>query len=260
MEGIRTRYEESCRKRGTDPAVDIESLTGPGASLEDFWSKVKKNLQAGRIRMVFVADVIPPELRRIVEFLNGQMDPVEVLAVEIKQFVGQGLKTLVPRVIGLTAEAERKKTGSVSQERQWDEESFFDVLQQRRGDREANAAREILTWAKSACLRVWWGKGSKDGSFAILLDVGTIQHVVVSVWSSGKVEIPFQWMKDRKPFDKETKREELRTRLNAINGVVIAPDTLSRRPNVPLAAFTDPDALQQLLSVLDWSVSEVRAG
>jgi len=32
------------------------------------------------IRMLFVADRIPAELRRIVEFLNEQMDPAEVLA------------------------------------------------------------------------------------------------------------------------------------------------------------------------------------
>jgi hypothetical protein len=59
--------------------------------------------------MVFVADIIPKELRRIVEFLNSQMSSAEVLAVEIRQYVGQGLKTLVPRVIGLTAEAEARK-------------------------------------------------------------------------------------------------------------------------------------------------------
>lgn len=57
--------------------------------------------EAGRVRMVFVADMILPELRRIVEFLNGQMDAAEVLAVEIKQYkgpsAGQKLKTLVPR-------------------------------------------------------------------------------------------------------------------------------------------------------------------
>jgi hypothetical protein len=62
--------------------------------------------------MLFVADVIPPELRRIIEFLNEQMDPAEVLGVEIKQYVGEGMKTLVPRVIGQTAEAEGKKGGT----------------------------------------------------------------------------------------------------------------------------------------------------
>ena len=56
-----------------------------------FWQRVKTNLQAGPIRMLFVVDDIPPELRRIVEFLNQQMDPAEVLAVELRQYAGQGL-------------------------------------------------------------------------------------------------------------------------------------------------------------------------
>ena len=50
---------------------------------------MKTNLQAGKIRLIFVADVIPSELRRIVEFLNQQMDPGEVLAVEIRQYAGR---------------------------------------------------------------------------------------------------------------------------------------------------------------------------
>ena len=56
------------------------------------------NLQAKNIRLLFVADVIPSELRRIVEFPNEVTDPVEVLAVEIRHYAGEGLKTLVPRV------------------------------------------------------------------------------------------------------------------------------------------------------------------
>ena len=37
--------------------------------------------------MVFVADQIPNEVKRIIEFLNEQMDPAEVLGLEIKQYV-----------------------------------------------------------------------------------------------------------------------------------------------------------------------------
>ncbi|MCB0013590.1 MAG: hypothetical protein KDE34_16870, partial [Anaerolineales bacterium] len=58
-------------------------------------------------RLVFVADQIHSQLRRLVEFLNEKLFDIEVLAVEIKQYEGQGQKALVPRVIGLT-EATRK--------------------------------------------------------------------------------------------------------------------------------------------------------
>src|SRR3954464_5004395 len=65
VETVRARFEEGCRQRGADPAAEVETLAGPGAGAEDFWQRVKTNLQAGRVRMVFVADVIPQELRRI---------------------------------------------------------------------------------------------------------------------------------------------------------------------------------------------------
>lgn len=67
---------------------------------------MKTNLEAGRIRLVFVADRIPSSLLRIVEFMNGQMDPCEVLAVELRQYLHQSgddtIRTLVPRVHGRT--------------------------------------------------------------------------------------------------------------------------------------------------------------
>jgi hypothetical protein len=64
-------------------------LEDPDADPEEFWQKVKTNLQAGKVRLIFVSDRIPDELRRIVEFLNEQMSQTEVLAVEIKQYVNQ---------------------------------------------------------------------------------------------------------------------------------------------------------------------------
>lgn len=96
---------------GTDRDTDevFLDLFGPGVEPETFWANVEDNLRAGNIRLVFLADVIPDELRRIVEFLNEQMARAEVIALEVKQYVADGLRTLVPRVIGRTTAAERTK-------------------------------------------------------------------------------------------------------------------------------------------------------
>ena len=37
------------------------------------------------MRLIFLADVVPLELQRIVEFLNSQMTKTEVLAIEVRQ-------------------------------------------------------------------------------------------------------------------------------------------------------------------------------
>lgn len=133
VESIRAVFEASANKTGKDPNEMISSLIK--ATPEDvdpvdkFWGQVKINLQAGHIRLLFVADEIPKELQQIVEFLNGQMNPAEVLAVEVRQYSGEKSKTLVPRVIGQTAVANARK--SLSNVGKWDEPSFFQELTSR---------------------------------------------------------------------------------------------------------------------------------
>lgn len=60
---------------GDDRAAERPAEFLDGDDPDGFWRQVDANLSAGRIRMVFVADKVPKELRRIVEFLNEQMRP-----------------------------------------------------------------------------------------------------------------------------------------------------------------------------------------
>ncbi len=257
IERLRTMFEET---HGERSAETILELLGERVDLDvdGFWQQVKTNLQAGRVRMVFVGDRIPPELQRIVEFLNNQMDPAQVLAVEIRQYVGEGLKTLVPRVIGQTAEAQQKKGTAPGPSRKWDEATFFQDLSQRKGAAAAGVARAILDWALSRKIRIWWGEGRTDGSFFPLLDLDNGTHWTISVWTYGKVEIQFQHIQKSEPFDQESMRLQLRDRLNSIDGVNISEDAVTKRPNIPLTIFLTPAKLKQFLAVLDWTVDQLR--
>src|ERR1700686_2820386 len=98
--------------------------------------------------MLFVADRIPAELRRIVEFLNEQMDPAEVLALELRQYEGEGLKTLVPMVYGQTEEAQQKKSAS-GPKRQWNEDLVCEDMERRVGPDAVRVARRIEGWMKT---------------------------------------------------------------------------------------------------------------
>ena len=86
-----------------DPDLD------EGTDIEDYWDQVEANLRAGNVRLIFVADEVPKELRRLVEFMNEKMVDVEVLAITIKQYQGEETNALVPQVIGLTQAARDKK-------------------------------------------------------------------------------------------------------------------------------------------------------
>ena len=93
VEDLRARFESRCDNADERSDEVLSEFLNQTLEIDEFWLQVKTNLQAGRIRMIFLADEIPSELRRVVEFLNEQMDPAEVLAIEIRQFVGQGVKT-----------------------------------------------------------------------------------------------------------------------------------------------------------------------
>jgi hypothetical protein len=258
VETIRAEFEAYCQTESRNPEQEIKKAFGDNANADQLWQKVKTNLQAGRIRLVFVADEIPAELRRIIEFLNEQMDPTEVLGVEIKQYVGQGLKTLVPRVIGQTAEAQQKKSSGSRETRQWDEPSFFSELEADRGSGETEVARRILQWAKAKKLRIWWGKGKQSGSFFPMLDHKGQPYFLFALWSYGRVEIQFQHM-GKPPFGDRNKRLELMQRLNTIPGIALTEDVITRRPNIPLSALREKRCLSSFLEIFDWVFQEITA-
>jgi hypothetical protein len=209
--------------------------------------------------MLFVADVIPPELRRIVEFLNEQMDPAEVLAVEIRQYTGKDLTTMVPRVFGQTEQAQQKKSVSTSKGRKWDEQSFFAELEGQRGVEDAGIARAVFGWANRKHLRIWWGEGKTKGSFSPMLDRSGKPYWLIAVITNGLIQVQFQKMGEQPPFNDESMRVELLRRLNELPHVALSPDTITGRPAIPLSSLKDEDALSLFLSTMDWAISQIEA-
>jgi hypothetical protein len=257
VEEVRARFESRCEGDGLDPEVVLSEFLGEGQEVAGFWQNVKTNLQAGRVRLIFIADEIPPELRRVVEFLNGQMDPAEVLAVEVKQFVGENLKTIVPRILGQTETARQKKTADRGEARQWDEPSFFSDLTGRRGEQDAAVARRLLEWARGHGLRIWWGRGKQDGSFVPTYDNKYGKNFLFVVWSSGGVELQFQHMR-LPPFSEPANRKELADRLAQIGGVSIPESALNRRPSFKLSLLTGAGNLEKFLAAFDWVIAEIK--
>jgi hypothetical protein len=75
------------------------------------------------VRLLFVLDRPPKELRRLVEFLNEKMADVEVLAIEVKQYLSaDGQRAVVPRALGVSA---RRSTETRPRRRHTDRETFL---------------------------------------------------------------------------------------------------------------------------------------
>ena len=193
------------------------------------------------------------------------MDPAEVIAIAIPQFVGKDaaghdLKTLVPTVIGRTADAERKKGGVQGAGREWDEEAFFAGL----GDVEP-VGRALITGALDAGIgRVSMGKGGAVGALHLHADAFRDFVPLFSLYQrfgEGGVErVEFQFATwRRRPFlSDDGVRDAFIARLNAIAGIDIPPDKHGARPTLPLAVFQASSVREQFLAAFVDLMARVR--
>jgi len=250
VEKIITAFEATCEKNDQNPEEVIQNHSD--RDLETFWTQVKTNLKAGKVRMIFLADEIPAELKRIVEFLNEQMDPAMVLALEIRQFKANGLQTLVPTLYGNTSEADKRKS-SYSKGEQWTKERFFDALD----EKHKNTASKIFTWADEHCDRIGYGHGKTMGSMIPVYQKDGKEHYTFAVWTTGYVEIYFQWHAYKKPFDKDELRLEMLEKFNRIEGISLKKEDINKRPSVRFEVLENGDNLNQFLRVMDWFIEKV---
>ena len=106
-------FSRTAERDGTSAEGRLsELLVTDEPDKEAFWRAVQANLKSGRIRMIFVADRIAPELVRIVEFMNEQMSPAVVVALELRPFENGTDRIISPRLIGQTSRARATKAVS----------------------------------------------------------------------------------------------------------------------------------------------------
>ncbi len=194
---LQSAFEQTCMASGIEADARLVDFLEDAERAESFWETVESNLRAGRMRLLFVADEIPAELLRIVEFLNERMSPTEVLALELRHFSGGGFSTHIPRVLGRTVAAVMQKESSghrTGGRRVWDRDTFVADAQARLDASDSQALLEFLR-ACEARFSIAWGSGMQTGSFTPRQpDVSA--RGPISVFSDGRLEIKPTWMRD----------------------------------------------------------------
>lgn len=256
LEHLQALFHSSCEASGDDPDLQLQEFI-EHESAEEFWKAVKTNLQAGRIRLVFVADEIPAELQLVVEFLNDQMARAEVLAVEIPRYSGSGLETLAPRVIGQTVAARTKKAGSTPGQ-PWDEPRFLAALEQNEGPEHRALAADLMAWFRERGMEDWWGKGAVTGNYLPVAAQGESWYAPLVLRTSGQVAIRFLHIKTRPAFSSTEMREQLRQRFNELPSVEIPPDGIEKRPSFPMGVLSDPASMASFKSTVDWMLDRIK--
>ncbi|WP_030226149.1 GmrSD restriction endonuclease domain-containing protein [Streptomyces sp. NRRL WC-3626] len=101
-----------------------------------------------------------------------------------------------------------------------------------------------------------YGRHEETSCFP-MLDAGTSRrpHLMwpMAIYPvSGTVEVVFQYLKDRSPFDDTEQRRELLNRLNKIDGIDLPEAKLELRPSFPVRVFAEHG--EEICGVLDWFV------
>ena len=255
---IKQYFDAACEADGKDADQVLDDFLGPEGDAGQFWEDVETNLRAGKLRLLFVADHIPKELKAIIEFLNEQFASIEVLGFEIPQFKGGDTITLVPKLIGQTATSRTVKQTRGAR-RQWNEKSFFEQLISNTNETTVETVREILDWSRRKMkLKIRWGTGIENASFVPLMNVGESKKGIMSVYSDGYLEIYFYRLIDCPPFDRREKRMEWLHKLNKIPSIDIPDSKVDWRPMLPIDLLKDPSHLSEFLSIHEWVVEEIK--
>lgn len=78
----------------------------------------------------------------------------------------------------------------------------------------------------------------------------------VAIYPDGYIEVVFQYLATRPPFDVLQKRDELRSRLNRIAGVDIPTSKLALRPSLKFSSISSPGGLESFVETLKWFFHE----
>jgi hypothetical protein len=199
-------------------------------------------------------------MQRIIEFLNEQMSPCEILGLEIKQFLGKDLKTLVPRVIGATVNAKSQKTVRTGAAEQWNEERFFSDITNK-DSLNLRIYRILYVKSKELFDDILWGFGKSTGSFSPFLNVDGQVNKMFIVYTYGSIEILFENLKTKPPFNDESKRRELLQKTNIAFGKPLASamDKIDKRPSYRINELNQPKVMEAFFEVVKWYIDTVRS-
>ncbi|OJU94424.1 MAG: hypothetical protein BGO23_03210 [Solirubrobacterales bacterium 67-14] len=208
QESIRASFESASSRDGKDPESELESFLGGGEDPDEFWNKVGENLKLGKLRLVFVADEIPRELRRVIEFLNEQMESTEVIGIEVKQFAEEGgeATTLMSSVIGRTETSRQVKGVSSPAVREpWSVDEFESRLRDDYPPDLGARAVELHRALVRAGASLFPGRGPTEPSMNYWFSSGSPAAVSLSMYMNG-LAINFDWVR---PYRSDSEMERL---------------------------------------------------
>lgn len=253
---VANAFAESCRAAEQDPDTVLQEFIGD-ADAATFWAQVDANFAAGRLKLVFVADSIPRELARIVEFLNEQMR-ADVRAVELRWFDGENdVTTLVPRVIGETERAASQKPGRRGLPADLSRDEWLQAHIEPRGSNAMAGAHAYIALVERLGGRAIVAR--QQGSIIACFpreDGGTAY--VFQLWRDGNVSISFRWLINCPRLAEEAARRAYYERIVAVAGP-LSTENVGGYPALRVEKLSDEEFVRSLESVARDLVADATA-
>ena len=148
---------------------------------DEFWGQVETNLKAEHLRLVFVADKIPDTLRVLIEFLDRNMNGIEVYGVEIRQYRTSDAMLLSSSVVGNSL-LDSKKPSQTAQRsyREWSDKDFSEYLREHNLSELIPVVDELRRYAKERGMTCFSGRGGRCPSYGVKM--GDHRLFYVSAW------------------------------------------------------------------------------
>ena len=282
----------SGKREGTEKFV-LEEKMGPALArkqieLHEFRENVQTCLERGDFLLLIVGERISPNVSLLTEAIQS----VPGLAfsfglVEMKlcaMHAGDKWPLLViPEVVGRTVEKTRsivrieyvkemprvtsyvpEETGGTATEKDtavpFSEEGVFqDMAALPLSEGQIQVAHHILNWMKKRYQNVSFWRGGRLGGFTGDLFEGQ-SGCPFRVKSNGTLLVNLKWLAEMAPpFDDKDLRDQLRERLNQIDGVELPDEAIRVQPKFSLDSLSSRSELASFLETADWCVDLVLA-
>lgn len=240
-------FAAAAAEQDRDPDLLLAEFLPEGTDAETFWQQVDANFSAGRLKLVFVADTIPRELARIVEFMNEQMK-ADVRAVELSWFEGSGVRAFTPRVIGETERAQSSKSATSAPPARTRDEWIGEYLAPLGPDVVAAAGHFVDLVARAGGhAEVTTAQGSIIAVFDLPKTI--LYPIALNRYGKGMVQLNLSYLKSRPAFASEEVRQEIYHRIATVVGP-LSTKSLSGFPAFAATKLNHPNVREGLEAIL----------
>jgi hypothetical protein len=128
-------------------------------------------------------------------------------------------------------------------------------LESTRPAEEVRIARDLEAWLVERVYKIF----PVSKGFAQWIKADGRDQYLFKVTTDGQIEVWFQYLASKPPFDNDALREELRRRLAAIPGVDLPVQRSRGKPKFAIARLADPAAMTAFKEVWSWALDQMGA-